>query len=487
MKAMKNHTQSIYSSSKRTFASHKKIDYSKKDLDIIFIGGIHAASTIKYLQYTGFHGDMAGFCARTRFYNEHLYEYLVHGNMKAFKYNGSTFASNFDNDASIFSGNRIVDIKPEENKVVDDHGHIYSYKALVLNTGLDQSVATMPFVHQHVQDGEFGESRVFVHNPSDPDHIDRNRRIFSMHKDHDCIVYLPEYPSRREAYDAWYLGLDTYLSWGVQSAAHHEKMKVRVITPNKNLFKFPFANEVVMDECSQRQMIETHFGWKLTNVEVIQAGVNSVKRYATFTCSETGKEMRLQFGTLVLTPENKKRKLYESNDITDKYGQVTVNPYTLQHTKYANIFALGDCTNVDTTKSFYATLNQNNVLRTNVSDFVNGRELKGIYEGYSSFAVNHCIDRQWIFSHYYNYVPSFGNFWVPRFLGLFVYCFKNSIEKQYFAKVFQTKPNYGWPYLVKDKYFRPINENKYLKKNNIKREEILIHALQPAIAHDSHH
>jgi hypothetical protein len=113
MKAMKNHTQSIYSSSKRTFASHKKIDYNKKDLDIIFIGGIHAASTIKYLQYTGFHGDMAGFCARTRFYNEHLYEYLVHGNMKAFKYNGSTFASNFDNDASIYSSNRIVDIKPE--------------------------------------------------------------------------------------------------------------------------------------------------------------------------------------------------------------------------------------------------------------------------------------------------------------------------------------------------------------------------------------
>jgi hypothetical protein len=32
-------------------------------------------------------------------------------------------------------------------------------------------------------------------------------------------------------------------------------MKVRVITPNNYLLKFPFANEVVMEEISKRSMI----------------------------------------------------------------------------------------------------------------------------------------------------------------------------------------------------------------------------------------
>jgi len=486
MKAIKR-SNGLYSISKKQFAKHPKINYSLRDLDIVFIGGVNCASTIKYMQYTGFHGPMAGFCTRIQAYNEHLYEYLIHGHMKPFKYNATSFSGNYDAEASIYSNHKIVDINPKENKVIDDMGNTYSYKALVLNTGLDQAVANMPFIHKYTQDGEFGESRVFVHNPSDTNHLDRNRRIFAMHKDNDFIVYLPEYPSRREAYDGWYLALDSYLSWGIQSGAHHEKMKIRVITPNKNLYKFKFANEVVMEECSNRDLIELHFGWEITDVEIVEKSPNATYRYATFKNKETGEEMRLQFGTLLLTPNNKKRTLYENNDLTNEHGEVTVNPYTLQHTKYPNVFAFGDCANLDTTKSLYATMNQNAVLRTNLTDFVNGRELKGIYEGYSSFAVNHCIDKQWIFSHRYNDVPSFGNFYVPRFLGLAAYCVKNELEKQYFTKVFQSKPNYGWPYLVKDKYFRPIDENKYLKKNNIKREEVLIHPVQPSIVHDHHH
>ena len=469
---------------KKTLASHAKIDYNLRDIDVVVIGGIHAASTIKYLQYTDFHGSIAGFSSKQNFFNEHHYEYLIHGNMKPFKYSSNSFLSNFDPSQSIGLQHKIVDINPKEQWVLDSTGSKYNYKVLVLNTGLDQSVDNMPFVKKYVEDGEFAESRVFVHNPSNPAFHDRNRRIFVNHKDNDYLVYLPEYPSRREAYDAWYLALDQYYSWGVQSCGYPQNMKVRIITPNKDLFKFPFANEVVMDEVSKRQTLETHFGWELVNIEIEEKHVNATKRYATFKCKETGKEMRLQFGSLLLTPNNKKRECYESNDITDKDGLVTVNPYTLQHTKYHNIFAFGDCANLNTTKSFYATLNQNITLRTNLQDYLNGREFKGVYEGYSSFGVNHCIDRQWVFSHYYNYVPSFGNFWVPRFLGLFVYCIKNTLEKQFFNKVFQAKPNYGWPYLVKDRYFRPVDENKFVRKNNISKQDLFKHAIQPSLVKD---
>jgi hypothetical protein len=492
MKALQTPNRSFFSQAKRRFASHGPINPNLKDFDVIFVGGLQAANVLKYMQHTDFHGTMAGFCRRNRFYNEHQYEYLIHGNMKAYKYNSSSFGSNFNSDQSLYSSHEIVDIDPVKNTVTDDRGIHYTYKSLVLNTGLDQSVANMPFIHKLVQDGDFAESRVFVHNPSDVDHIDRNRRIFSNHKDNDFIVYLPEYPNRREAYDAWYLALDTFLTWGVHSQAHHRNMKVRVITPNQNLFRFPFANEVVMEEISQRSLIETHFGYEITNVEIVEKCPNSTIRYATFKNKATGEEMRLQFGSLLLTPNNTKRQLFKSNDIADESGQVLVNPYSLQHQKYPNIFAFGDCAKVETTKGFYATLNQGVVVRNNLSDYLEGKEFKAVYNGYSSFAVNHSVDRQWIFSHYYNYVPSFGNFYVPRFLGLFVYCFKNVMEKQFFAKVFQTKPNYGYPYLMKNKYFRPLDENKFLRRFNISKEQVLIHPINPPKLsihehHDHHH
>lgn len=481
-------SERIVKTQSKTFASGHEIDPHLKDFDVAFVGGLNAANVLKYMQHTNFHGTMAGFNPNATFFNQHHYEHLIHGNIKPFKYLAMGFNNNFDSKASLYVPQRVANIIPEKNQIVDSKGTVYSYKALVLNTGLSQKVQDMDFVNKYVSDGEFAESRVFAHQPHDEHHNERNKRIFSMHKDKDFLIYLPKYPSKREAYDAWYLAVDTYLSWGIQSQAHSDKIKIRVITPNKELFKMPFANEVVMDEISQRSMIETHFGYELTNIEVNETGVNAKNRYATFRNTETGQEMRMPFGTLLLTPENKKNILYENNDLADSTGQVTVNPYTLQHSKYPNVFAFGDCCNAPTTKSLYATLNQGVVVRNNLTDYLHGNEFKAVYEGYSSFAVNHSMDRQWIFSHKYDYTPSEGNFYVPRWLGLFAYKFKSILEKEYFGKIYNSKPNHGYPYISKNRYFRPLEENNYLKKNNISKDKILIHPIKkPELSTDHHH
>lgn len=37
--------------------------------------------------------------------------------------------------------------------------------------------------------------------------------------------------------------------------------------------------------------------------------------------------------------------------LVDSAGYVDVDKYTLQHVKYANVFAIGDCTNAPTSKT----------------------------------------------------------------------------------------------------------------------------------------
>jgi len=236
----------------------KKIDPTLKEFDIVWIGGINSANMIKYFQHKHFNGTMAGFNPNSKFYYQHLYEYIIAGNMKPYKFSAMPFSSNFDIGVSKCGRDSISRILPEKNQIVTEKGETYSYKALVLNTGLDQKAHNMPFLNGLVSD-DFAKTRVFIQDTTSIANVIRNSRIFFMHKDGDFLVYLPQLPSRREAYDHWYLALDSYLSRGVMSEAHPRGMRIRVITPENELFKFPFANEIINDEINSRTMIGNFF------------------------------------------------------------------------------------------------------------------------------------------------------------------------------------------------------------------------------------
>ena len=233
----------------------KKIDPNLKDFDVIFLGGLHNATLIKWFQQKHFHGTMAGFNHRSKFTYDHLYDYVIAGNMKSFKYSAMPYSSLFDTNVSRALKETITEIHPERNEVVTAKGDIFKYKTLVLDTGLKQEAAEDPILKDHVMDGEFGKSRVFAHETGNAYHLSRNSRIYHMHKDNDFIIYLQGTPNKREAYEHLYLSLDSYLSRGLFTDNRHRGMRIRVITPNEYLFKFPFANEIVLEEISNRPMI----------------------------------------------------------------------------------------------------------------------------------------------------------------------------------------------------------------------------------------
>jgi sulfide:quinone oxidoreductase len=74
--------------------------------------------------------------------------------------------------------------------------------------------------------------------------------------------------------------------------------------------------------------------------------------------------------------------------LADSTGYLDVDPYTLQHKKYRNIFGLGDVINVPTTKSFYGGLNQVAVVRNNVERKLNGLSLNAKYDGYAKVKLS---------------------------------------------------------------------------------------------------
>ena len=118
--------------------------------------------------------------------------------------------------------------------------------------------------------------------------------------------------------------------------------------------------------------------------------------------------------------------------------------------------------------------------------------MNAVYDGYSQFEIWHSFDKIYTFRHRYNYEPTLLNFSIPAMLSLLIIKFKIIFERNLLAKVFQVKPNFGYPYLIKNKYFRPLNENRYLKKNLLTKANVFPHEyVKPQLScdhhHDSHH
>ncbi|XP_069946797.1 sulfide:quinone oxidoreductase, mitochondrial isoform X2 [Cherax quadricarinatus] len=70
--------------------------------------------------------------------------------------------------------------------------------------------------------------------------------------------------------------------------------------------------------------------------------------------------------------------------LVDATGFLNVNKETLQHTCFPNIFGIGDCTNVPTSKTAAAIAGQCGVLRKNLSLAMAGKLPASLYDGYTS-------------------------------------------------------------------------------------------------------
>ena len=70
--------------------------------------------------------------------------------------------------------------------------------------------------------------------------------------------------------------------------------------------------------------------------------------------------------------------------MADAAGWVDVDKATLRHNKYTNIFALGDCSNLPTSKTGAAIRKQSPVVVANLVSAMRNQPLSVEYDGYTS-------------------------------------------------------------------------------------------------------
>lgn len=136
--------------------------------------------------------------------------------------------------------------------------------------------------------------------------------------------------------------------------------------------------------------------------------------------------------------------------LADTTGLLSVNPRSLQHTKYDNVFGLGDVTNVPTTKTFYSGVAQMHVLRNNIERKLNGLSLNAQYDGYTEAPLY--LDQNkisWV-SHLYNGVEQ--SFDTSSFTTGLRYTLHTKLGKHEVPNILKFK-NWGPPYYKLKKTF----------------------------------
>lgn len=108
------------------------------------------------------------------------------------------------------------------------------------------------------------------------------------------------------------------------------------------------------------------------------------KKEAVFQHLETGAEMVEHYDMIHVTPPMSAPDFISQSPLAAETGWVEVNKDTTQHTRYANVFSLGDCSNLPTSKTGAAIRKQAPVTVSNILSFLKNQPLAATYDGYTS-------------------------------------------------------------------------------------------------------
>ena len=135
--------------------------------------------------------------------------------------------------------------------------------------------------------------------------------------------------------------------------------------------------KATLEKVVQRKEIDCRFRHELIEIK-------SDSKEAIFENLDTQEKVTIAYDLLHVTPPMGPPSFISLSPLADEGGWVDVDKSSLRHTKYPNIFALGDCSNLPTSKTGAAIRKQAPVLVKNLKAAIQDLALPATYNGYTS-------------------------------------------------------------------------------------------------------
>lgn len=265
---------------------------------------------------------------------------------------------------------------PDENKVLvkRDTGveEKLEYDALVVATGIHIDWGKIKGLEDAIGQGN-------VSTNYDPRYAPYTWKVIQDFKGGNALFTFPSGPVKCAGapQKIMYLAEAHWRKSGVRADTN-----IKYMTAIGKVFGCDHYGQALSKLCDEKN-IERRFGRDL--IEVIPS-----EKKAIFTVNPdlakdtTESEEILQYDMMHVTPRLAPSKVVKESPLADAAGFVEVNKETLQHVRFPNVFALGDCSSLPTSKTAAAITSQHSILVDHLLNHLNGEPLPRVYDGYTS-------------------------------------------------------------------------------------------------------
>jgi sulfide:quinone oxidoreductase len=132
-----------------------------------------------------------------------------------------------------------------------------------------------------------------------------------------------------------------------------------------------------LDTVLKRKGIDTRYKHNLVELR-------PEKKDAVFKDLETGEDVVMHYDMIHVTPPQCAPDFMKGSPVANADGWVDVDKITLQHSRFPNVFALGDASSLPTSKTGAAIRKQAPVVAKNLIAAMQGKPLEAKYDGYTS-------------------------------------------------------------------------------------------------------
>ncbi|XP_068204174.1 sulfide:quinone oxidoreductase, mitochondrial-like [Palaemon carinicauda] len=302
--------------------------------------------------------------------NMHYYQpmwTLVGGGMKTLEDSGKPMSEVLPRKADWIK-RKVVSFDPHNNKVITDKGQEINYEYLVVALGIQlnyEQIEGLP---------EAFETPGVCSNYS-PMYVKKTFKSLKRFKEGNAVFTFPNTPIKCAGAPQKIMYIsEEYL----RTHGKRDKANIEYFTSLPVIFGIKKYADALWKVVNERNI----------NVNLRQnlIEVKPDSREAIFQNLDKPDEFKtIKYDMLHVTPPmSSPDVLRNCAALVDGAGYLKVNKETLQHESFPNIFGIGDCTNVPTSKTAAAVAGQFGVLHRNLSMVMEGKTPQSVYDGYTS-------------------------------------------------------------------------------------------------------
>lgn len=255
---------------------------------------------------------------------------------------------------------------PDENQVETSEGTNIHYKYLIVCPGLQLDWDKIEGLEGNV--GKYGICSNYSY-----EYVEYTWEMIRSFQGGRAIFTHPNSPVKCAGapQKIMYLAEEAFRNQGTRN---HSEVIFKSANPTVFAVK-KYAD--VLDEVIEKKGIEADYKKDLIKID----GPN---RMATFKDLNTGEEEAVPYDMIHAVPYMSAPDFIKRSPLSNEDGWVDVDPYTLQHNKYSNVFGLGDASSAPTSKTGAAIRKQAPVVVSHIKSMIKGGKSPRKYDGYTS-------------------------------------------------------------------------------------------------------